>query len=243
MPPVGAGTNLGVSNGLGVTRPGVLLPGGTPAVPGVPTSPVVPGMPVRPGGVSPGVIAPGVVAPGVVAPGVMAPGVPQDQGSFLDRILGQGQQLQVGGPQGPQMGPQMPMGPQAPGAYPYQQGVIPPRGLPPGPGGVPPGMMGPNGSCRPYNNGLIGFFDNTVGAVVKRVMGIRDTCWGPSGQTMVPPGQVAPGRYTVPQGTGIPPGGMRPMPQVTAPPMVPGAGVPPGVQLTRPMPVGPRAFQ
>ncbi len=247
------GTNLGVSNNLGVTRPGVLLPGGTPATPGLPTSPVspvTPGLPTRPGvgpGVSPGV-SPGVVAPGVVAPGVMAPGMPQDQGGFLDRILGQGQQIQVGGPQAPGYAQGVPMGAQVPGGYPYQQGVIPPRGLPPGPGGVAPGLMTPNGTCRPYNNGLIGFFDNTIGAAVKRMMGIRDNCWGPAGQTTLPPGQVGPGRYTVPQGAGIPPGAMLPapqvtMPQMTAPPMVPGAAVPPGVQLTRPMPVGPRAFQ
>jgi hypothetical protein len=135
------------------------------------------------------------------------------------------------------------MGPQVPGAYPYQQGVVPPPGVPGTVPGAVPGLSAPNGTCRPYNNGLIGFFDNTVGAVVKRMMGIRDNCWGPTGQTTLPPGQVDPGRYIVPQGTGIPPGGMRPMPTDPAPTMVPGASVPPGVQLTRPMPVGPRAFQ
>lgn len=235
--PTMPGTNLGTTNGLGVTRPGVLVPGGvTPGVtvpgvttPGVTTPGVVnPGVvPTRPGGVTPGTINPGVV-PGVVAP---VGGMQDPSGTFLDRILGSGTAIQVGpgGVQAQTMPGTYPMQGVVPGAAVMQPGVMQPGVMQPG--AMQPGM--PNGTCRPYNNGLIGFFDNTVGSLVKRVMGIRDTCWGGTAQPVQTLDPRAMPQTVMP---GVSPG-MTPIA-----PMQPQVQVPQGVQLTRPMPTSPRSF-
>lgn len=242
------GTQLGTSNGLGVVRPGQLVPGGVTGTPnfGTPSAPnfgtptgVVPSttIPTRPGGiVTPGVTT-GVVGTGV---GVVQPTVQQSQGTFLDRILG-GSQVQVS-PNGIGVGQQAAYG--QPG-YGYAQPGMPMRGTP-GMTTMPPGygLSTPNGTCLPQSNGLVGLFDTTIGAGLKHLFGVRDYCWGPGVGGTVMPGVGQDGRYMVPQ-TGLAPGGVRPMPSVAAPGMVGSPALSPGVQLTRPMPsIGnPRAFQ
>jgi hypothetical protein len=207
---------------------------GTPTI-GTPTG-VMPNttIPTRPGGV----IAPGVTT-GVVAPGVgtVQPTIQQNQGTFLDRVLG-GSQMQVS-PNGVSIGQQAGYPQQG---YPYGQPGMPMRGTP-GMTTLPPGygLSTPNGTCLPQSNGLVGLFDSTIGAGLKHLFGVRDTCWGPSVPGLGQPGS----RYGVPPNGQIMPGGMRPMPSVAAPGLTASPGLSPGVQLTRPMPsIGnPRAFQ
>jgi hypothetical protein len=77
---------------------------------------------------------------------------------------------------------------------------------PPGIGQYPSRSDPTTGVCGMFNSyGLIGFFDKTVGAVVKRLLGMRDACipgyTGVGGPTTgvtpgVTPGTITPGTLT-----------------------------------------------
>ncbi|MEZ0312876.1 MAG: hypothetical protein ACAI38_13965 [Myxococcota bacterium] len=176
-------------------RPPVLVPG----VPGGP-APIARPMPTVPGVTMPGRTVPGVTLPGRTLPGTLPPragGYNPQQPPVL--VPGQ----QPGGPTMPNGRP-MPTVPPGMGQYPARTGTP------------------TNGQCGMFNNyGLIGFFDKTVGAAVKRLMGMRDTCIPgysgvgapPGSGTMMTPG-MTPGAGMVP-GAGMTTPGGRVMPQMT----------------------------
>ncbi len=158
------------TGGVTVQQPTVLVPGGTPSI----TAPnIARPIPTVPGVMTPNPTLPSRTVPTVTRPtpvtGVTTPGTtyPSRVGGYTPTqpgVLVPGTQpaTQVPGT----IGGTRPI-PTTP--YPTQPsiGQYPSRTTP---GTTTPG-------CSMFSNyGLIGFFDKTVGAVVKRLMGIRDVC-------------------------------------------------------------------
>lgn len=162
------------TGGVTVQQPSVLVPGGTPTI----TNPVIARpMPTIPGGgVTPTIPnrgGPVVARPMPTVPGT-TPGVTfPNRGGYTPTQPG----VLVPGTQ--------PTQPQVPGTI---GGTRPIPGQPfptPGTGQFPSRTTpGTQPGCGMYSNyGLIGFFDKTVGSVVKRLLGIRDVCGVTPGTT------------------------------------------------------------